>query len=97
VLRFLEREVSVGWDQLCQQAPEATTAAWDQVTADPRRTSERQHRLRGSLAKHHHKGQDLPVWQYEVTSGGRLWYLIDDRSDTLWLFHAGTGHPKATD
>ena len=36
-------------------------------------------------------------WQYEVTGGGRIWYLIDDPRRTVWITYAGTGHPKPTD
>ncbi len=39
----------------------------------------------------------MEQWQFEVTSGGRIWYAIDDRARTLWLTHAGTAHPKRTD
>ena len=37
------------------------------------------------------------VWQYEVTGGGRLWYVIDDQTKTVWLTEATTGHPKVTE
>lgn len=43
------------------------------------------------------KGATLERWQYEVTSGGRVWYLIDDDHRTIWITYAGTGHPKATE
>lgn len=39
----------------------------------------------------------MEQWQYEVTSGGRIWYGIDDVKRTIWMTHAGTGHPKATE
>jgi hypothetical protein len=39
----------------------------------------------------------MEQWQYEVTSVGRLWYLVDTEKRTLWLRHAGPGHPSATD
>lgn len=39
----------------------------------------------------------MEQWQYEVTSGGRIWYLVDIDNRTLWLRHAGTGHPKDTE
>lgn len=41
--------------------------------------------------------ENLERWQYEVTGGGRVWYLIDDDNRTAWLIYAGTAHPKATD
>jgi hypothetical protein len=39
----------------------------------------------------------LPQWQYEVTGGGRVWYLVDDRLRRVYLTYAGTGHPKSTE
>lgn len=42
-------------------------------------------------------GRKLDQWQYEATGGGRIWYAIDDRTRTLWITHAGTGHPKQTE
>jgi hypothetical protein len=35
-------------------------------------------------------------WQIEVTSGGRVWYLVDTDKATIWIGYAGPGHPKAT-
>jgi hypothetical protein len=57
----------------------------------------RQHRLKGSLATGTHGGRTLPQWQYEVTSGGRIWYLVDADRRTVWVQAASTAHPKATD
>jgi len=42
-------------------------------------------------------GEQLDQWQYEVTSGGRLWYCIDDQRRVVWLTDAMPGHPKATE
>ena len=42
-------------------------------------------------------GETMERWQYEVTGGGRIWYLIDDGRRTAWLVYADTGHPQATD
>jgi hypothetical protein len=58
---------------------------------------DRQHRLRGDLAFHRHNGNDLEQWEYEVTSGGRVRYAIDDQSRTVWLVYASPRHPKDTD
>lgn len=35
-------------------------------------------------------------WQIEVTGAGRIWYLVDPESSTVWIDHAGPGHPRAT-
>ena len=73
--------------------------AFDAIRANPRSRSvpERHHRLKGSLGTAAWKGEALEQWQYEVTGGGRIWYVIDDVRRTAWIIHAGTGHPKATD
>jgi hypothetical protein len=42
------------------------------------------------------RGVDMAQWQYEVTSGGRIWYVVDVEHRTLWLRHAGPGHPSET-
>ncbi|OZV79766.1 hypothetical protein CA850_17120 [Micromonospora echinospora] len=98
-LRFADSAAAEGWERLAQQAPANLRRAYEVLRAAPRaRTSpDRQHRLKGSLASVSWKGQELERWQYEVTGGGRIWYLVDDERRTLWLVYAGTGHPRETD
>ncbi len=75
-----------------------TPGAW-RPCADPRSGAghDRQHRLRGDLATHRHNGRDMEQWEYEVTSGGRVRYAIDDGNRTVWLIYASPRHPKDTD
>jgi hypothetical protein len=98
-LRFANSESAKGWEQLCRQAPGNTRTAYDAIRADPRPTPQthRHHRLRHNLGSGTHNGKTLEQWQYEVTGGGRIWYLVDGETRTVWLTYAGTGHPKATD
>lgn len=58
---------------------------------------ERHHRLKGKLGSAMLKGEPVERWQFEVTGGGRIWYLIDDEARTAWVTYAGTGHPKRTE
>jgi hypothetical protein len=97
-LRFASNQAAAGWEQLCIHARGSVRRAFDSLRRNPRsRTSpERHHRLKGSLSAVAWKGQQLEQWQYEVTGGGRIWYVIDDSRQTVWLTYAGTGHPKAT-
>lgn len=69
------------------------------LRADPRSGAghDRQHRLRGDLATHQHNGRDMEQWEYEVTSGGRVRYVIDDDNRMVWLIYASPCHPKDTD
>jgi hypothetical protein len=96
-LRFASSQAADGWEQLARQAAGNLRRAFDSIRADPRSRllPERQHRLKGSLSTADWKGEPLERWQYEVTGGGRLWYVIDARR-IAWITHAGTGHPRLT-
>jgi hypothetical protein len=98
-LRFGTGDAAKGWEELCRQAPANARVAFDAIRGNPRPTppSERQHRLKHDLAWGTHGGQRLEQWQYEVTGAGRIWYLVNHQTRTVWLVHAGPGHPKATD
>jgi hypothetical protein len=98
-LRFATSEAADGWEHLGRQAAGNLRRAYERIRATPRAldSPDRQHRLKGRLGTAAFKGQELERWQYEVTGGGRVWYLIDDHTRTAWITYAGTGHPKATD
>lgn len=82
---------------MCEAAGGNARVAWEKLTTDPRERGDRQHPLKGRLGTRSINGEELEQWQYEVTSGGRLWYAIDDKNKTVWLTEATTGHPKATE
>jgi hypothetical protein len=93
--QFFSSQAAKGWEELCRQVPGNTARAWEEIRREPQpvpRTSRRL-RLKGPLA--HVDG--LEQWQYEVTGGGRIWYLVDIDKNTVWITYAGAGHPKATD
>lgn len=98
-VRFANAEAAAGWEQLGRQAAGNLRRACERIRANPRALDhpERRHRLKGALGSGLFKGRVLERWQYEVTAGGRIWYLVDDDNRTAWLVYAGTGHPKATD
>jgi hypothetical protein len=97
-LRFASNQAAGGWEQLSRQAGGNLRRAFDAIRADPRSRSapERRHRLKGSLGTATWKGESLERWQFEVTGGGRIWYVIEDARRTAWITCAGTGQPKAT-
>ncbi len=98
-VRFGTSEAAAGWDELCRHALANTRRCLEILRTDPRTRTDhdRQHRLRGDLATHRHNGRDLEQWEYEVTSGGRVRYAIDDHARTVWLIYASPRHPKDTD
>ena len=97
-VRFWGTDAVRGWDDLCQQAPDNTLAAWETMRRMPAPPviSSRHHRLRHGLATEMVKGRILDRWQIEVTGAGRIWYLVDEENHTIWIDYAGPGHPKAT-
>ncbi|MGW6447689.1 hypothetical protein [Lentzea sp. NPDC055074] len=98
-MRFATTEAAKGWEELCRAAKSSVWEAWVVLTERPRSSENlsRQHRLKGAQARNTYKGNVYDQWQYEVTSGGRIWYVIDEERKTVWITHAGTGHPKLTD
>ncbi len=98
-LRFATSEAAKGWDELCRQAAANTLVAYEEMRhrAVEQEPTTRHHQLKGRLATGVHNGVEMPQWQYEVTSGGRIWYLLDIERRTVWLKYAGTAHPKQTE
>ena len=98
-VRFGTKEAATGWEELCRYALGNTRRCLEVLQAEPRLgvSPERQHRLRGDLASHRHNGKDLEQWEYEVTSGGRVRYVIDDEARSVWLIYASPQRPKDTD
>jgi len=98
-IRFDNTESAKGWEELAHAAPRNLRRAYEAIRDQPRPApaTERHHRLHGSLATVTRKGLTVEQWQYEVTAGGRIWYVVDDADHTAWITYAGTAHPKATD
>jgi hypothetical protein len=43
------------------------------------------------------KGSELEQWEYEITSGGRVRYLVSLETSTVILVYASPRHPKVTE
>lgn len=98
-IRFKENDAAKGWEELCRQTPGNTRVAWLAMRTNPvpRAKSARHGRLKAELATRTWKGRELEHWQIEVTGAARIWYLVDHETHTIWIDHAGPGHPRATD
>ncbi len=96
---FGTSEAAGGWDDLCKQAAGPTRTAWLAMRNDPtpRTWTDKHHPLVGPLQHGHYKGKVLPQWQYEVTGGARIWYIVDADQRRVVVLYASTRHPKATD
>jgi hypothetical protein len=89
VIRFGTNDAAKGWEELYRRAAGNTRTAFDAIEANPCPSP--------TTATDTYVGKVLPQWQYEVTAGGRIWYLVDHEARTCWIKEAGTGHPKKTD
>ncbi|EST22104.1 hypothetical protein N566_26800 [Streptomycetaceae bacterium MP113-05] len=98
-LRFATNDAAKGWGELCAEAASNARRCFEALRIDPVSLSDpdRQHRLRGRLATRALGGKELPQWEYEVTAGGRVRYLVDAARRTAHLVYAATRHPKDTD
>lgn len=100
-VRFGSSDAVKGWEELGNTAPGNTAEAWKLMRTSPGpgpgKPTHRHHQLKGELATGKHGGRELPLWQIEVTGGGRVWYLFDEDKHVVWVKHAGVGHPKITD
>jgi hypothetical protein len=98
-VRFGTSQAARGWEELCRLALANTRRCLETLRAEPRSQTnhQRQHRLSGNLSTHRHNGKDLEQWEYEVTSGGRVRYVISDTDRTVWIVYASPRHPKDTD
>ncbi|MEV4043131.1 hypothetical protein [Streptomyces sp. NPDC049744] len=100
-VRFATNDAAKGWEDFCRQEPNNTRWAYEQMRDNPGCCKEgpttRHSRLRAEFSVATHGGVELPQWQLEVTSGGRVWYLVDEARRLVWIRKAGRGHPKATE
>ena len=94
------REARTGWPDLQRQAGNNLARAHHALRTNPMPVPEtdRQHALRRKQFRTgQYQGRTLPQWQYEITGGGRIWYLVDAEQRKVIVMLAQTGHPKATE
>ncbi|MDX3000158.1 hypothetical protein PWY87_00650 [Kribbella solani] len=95
LLKFGTNDAAKGWEDLSRQAASNLWEAYEAIRLDPAPfpPTKCHHRLKGALGT----VDGMEQWQYEVTAGGRIWYLVDAAKKTVWIRVAGCGHPKASD
>lgn len=97
-VRFGTSEAASGWEQLWDRAAAKTREAFEMMRDNPRPPQDDDHyRLKGALGTRSLGGKDLEQWQVKVGGSARVWYLPDDEKHTVWIVHAGIGHPKKTE
>jgi hypothetical protein len=98
-IRFATTEAAKGRGDLCSEAASNTRRCFEHLRSSPISTAspDRSHELFGRLGKGTLGGSEFPQWEYEVTAGGRVRYLVDEAKRTVHLVYASTRHPKDTD
>ncbi len=100
-------KVAGHWKELANRAAGECQRVFDQLQTDPTLDDgDRQHPLEGAAGRGSFEGRQLRRWQIDVTSGGRVWYFVDDtptgsgqrrRSGRVIIDVVHFGHPKATE
>ena len=98
-LKFATTEAAKGWLDLCAEAASNTRRCFEAMRSNPLSTAnpDRCHELYGRLGRGTVGGAECPQWEYEVTAGGRVRYLVDEARHTVHLVYASPRHPKDTD
>jgi hypothetical protein len=95
-LRYATKE-SLAFTEMEKQFPGNCTEAKSRLKVAPTIRSDVQKRLRGSLGSRSIGGVEMEQWQYDISSGARLWYCLDPSKRIVWLTLAATGDPRATE
>lgn len=100
-------KVASDWNELANQAAGECQRVYDQLQTDPTfDDGDRQHPLEGAAGRGMFEGRLMRRWQIDVTSGGRVWYFVDDtptgsgqrrRSGRVIIDTVHFGHPKQTE
>lgn len=94
-LRYATKE-SLAFAELERQLAGTCQKARARLKLSPDVRSDVQKPLAGSLATRSIGGVDMPQWQYDLSSGARLWYCVDQAERIVWFTLAAAGHPRAT-
>lgn len=95
-VRFGTGEAASSWEELGRQLPGSVLEAWGRMRSQPLERTDTQKPLSGDLGSRSVGGAVLPQWQIDISSGGRIWYCVEDKSQTVWVMLASARHPQAT-
>ena len=79
LIYFASKAAEKGWRDCLSQFRSATTDCYDQLTRDPLRQSYDQYQLSADLSTALHEGVAYEQWQYKISDGARVRYLVDKR------------------
>ncbi|MFT4215842.1 MAG: hypothetical protein QM619_01470 [Micropruina sp.] len=94
-LRFGTKE-SLSFPELEKQFPGNCAEAKERLRTALTVRTDVQKPLKGRLDRRALRGVELEQWQYDISSGARLWYCVDPVAHVVWLTNASAAHPTAT-
>ena len=95
-LRYATKE-SLAFAEMEKQFSGTCQEAKERLKTAPTTRTDVQKPLRGMLGTRIIGGVEMRQWQYDISSGARLWYCVDPDKRLVWLTLAAMGHPKATE
>lgn len=95
-LRYATKE-SLAFAEMEKQFPGNCAEAKARLKTAPTTRTDVQKRLSGTLGKRTIRRVEMDQWQYDISSGARLWYCVDPDKRIVWLTLAAMGHPRATE
>lgn len=95
-LRYATKE-SLAFAELEKQFPGNAAEAKQRLRTLPTTRTDVQKPLRGALGLRNIGGVEMRQWQFDISSGARLWYCVDPDERIVWLTLAAAGHPRATE
>ncbi|MDP4014771.1 MAG: hypothetical protein U0990_04675 [Candidatus Nanopelagicales bacterium] len=97
-IRFVSSRALKEWNAAKDREPGIMESVEQLLRHNPRDRSVNSRRL-GPLAHRtiSFHGKRFKIWQYEMTSGGRIWYLVDDDTIVVIVTSVSLSHPRKTD
>ncbi|MDQ0094970.1 hypothetical protein [Paeniglutamicibacter psychrophenolicus] len=85
-------------------ANNALADAWEHLVKHPEECSDRCYPLKGKqLGVANYGGHSYTQWQYKITDGGRIWYIVvpgskkEKGAGTVIITRCSASHPKETE
>ena len=75
--------------EIAKQFPGNADELKTRLRTSPGAGSDVQKPLKGRLATRMIGGRLVPHWQYDISSGHRLWHRVDKERRVVWLTYAG--------
>lgn len=98
-LRWGKAKCEKQWAEL-RNSGFATKLDWlaRQLQQEPRwaGSQSRHHQLKGTLAAQEYGGETCERWQHEISGGGRVWFVIHDATQTVYIVLVSAGAPSRT-